>query len=69
MVEELKRQYNKILKRYYNGCNYVIENPEELEKYIKNIMEFKEELERIITKIEKMGKASKEEIIGGFKIW
>lgn len=68
MVEELKMKYNYILNRYYNGCNYVIEHPEECDKYIKNIKGFKEELDILITKIEKIEKASKGEILGGFKI-
>lgn len=68
MVEELKIQYNYILNRYYNGCNYLIEHPEQFDKYIKNIERFKDELDILITKIEKIEKASKDEILGGFKI-
>ena len=68
MVEELKMRYNYFLNRYYNGCNYIEEYPEQFDKYIKNIEGFKEELDRLITKIEKKQKISIDEILGGFKI-
>jgi len=68
MVEELKMKYNYILNRYYNGCNYIEAYPEEFEKYIDKIMQFKTELEELITKIEKQQSIKEEEILGGFKI-
>ena len=42
MVEE-KMKYNYFLNRYYNGCNYVEAHPDEFNKYIDKIEEFKEE--------------------------
>lgn len=68
MVEELKIEYNHILNRYYNGCNYVEAHPDEFDKYIEKIMEFKAKLDDLITQIEKKQKASENEILGGFKI-
>ena len=68
MVEELKIKYNYILNRYYNGCNYVESHPEEFEKYIEKIIEFKSELDDLIKQIEGKQKISEEEILGGFKI-
>ncbi|MCI8640669.1 MAG: hypothetical protein HFJ59_02180 [Clostridia bacterium] len=68
MVEELKMKYNYILNRYYNGCNYVEAHPEEFNKYIDKIMQFKTELDELIKIIEKKQRISKEEILGGFKI-
>lgn len=68
MVEELKIKYNYILNRYYNGCNYVESHPEEFEKYIDKIIEFKSELDYLIKQIEGKQKISEEEILGGFKI-
>lgn len=68
MVEELKIKYNYILNRYYNGCNYVESHPEEFEKYIDKIIEFKSELDDLIKQIEGKQKISEEEILGGFKI-
>lgn len=68
MVEELKKQYNYILNRYYNGCNYVEANPDEFNQYIEKIMEFKRKLDEIVTEIEKREKVTQSEILGGFKI-
>lgn len=68
MVEELKSEYNHILNRYYNGCNYVVVHPDEFDKYINKIMEFKAKLDKLITQIEKKQNVSKNEILGGFKI-
>lgn len=68
MVDELKIEYNYILNRYYNGCNYVEAHPEEFEKYIDKIMEFKSKLDSLILKIEKEEKIDENQILGGFKI-
>lgn len=68
MVEELKIEYNQILNRYYNGCNYVEAHPDEFDKYIDKIMEFKDKLDKLIIQIEKKQKVSENEILGGFKI-
>ena len=68
-MEDIKKEYNYILNRYYNGCNYVEENPEEFDKYISEIMKFKTKLDEILTKIEKHEKVSKKEILEGFKIF
>ncbi len=67
-MEKLKKQYNYLLNRYYNGCNYIEENPDQFNKYINKIMDFKKELENILEKIQNEQKVSEEEILGGFKI-
>lgn len=65
----LKLKYNELLKRYYNGCNYVIQNPNDFSKYISTIMEIKKQLEKTIMLIEKaFGKATEDEILNGFII-
>lgn len=66
-MEELKKQYNYFLNRYYNGCNYVEEHPDEFKKYIDKIVNFKEKLENILEKIQSKQKVLEEEILGGFK--
>ena len=32
-VQALKKEYNHNLNRYYNGCNYLSEHPEDFDKY------------------------------------
>lgn len=63
-MTELKQRYNYILQRYYNGCNYLLENPKEWDKYLPVVLELLDELNKILEKIE----ATKEEILNGFKI-
>lgn len=67
-MEEKKKQYNYFLNRYYNGCNYVEAHPDEFEKYINKIQEFKEELNKLLEQIQSKEQVSEEEILGGFKI-
>lgn len=65
---EMKLEYNAILKRYYGGCNYVMEHPETLEKYISQILEFKDRLDEIIGTLARKGKPMTErEILWGFE--
>lgn len=66
-MEEDKRKYNKLLKRYYDGCEYLEKNPENFTRYIDLLMKIKEELENLLIKIEnKYGKATEKEILNGF---
>ena len=67
-MKKLKERYNYLLNRYYNGCNYIEEHPEQLDKYFDKIMEFKNEIEKILDEIQKVEKVSEKEILGGFKI-
>jgi len=67
MVEE-KMKYNYFLNRYYNGCNYVEAHPDEFNKYIDKIEEFKAELNKLLEQIRSKEQVSEEEILGGFKI-
>lgn len=68
MVEQQKIEYNYILNRYYNGINYLEKHPDEFDKYIEKIMEFKNRLEKLIAQIEEVEKVKADEILGGFKI-
>lgn len=68
MVEELKMEYNYILNRYYNGCNYIESHPDEFENYINIVMKFKKQLEELLAKIESIQLVSEDDILGGFKI-
>ena len=71
MVElyKLKSEYNKILNRYYNGCNYLIEYPEQFNKYINSVMELKNKLDNLLTKIKEMHQVDENEILKGFDIY
>ena len=62
---ELKRAYNKVLQRFYNGCNYIEEHPEETDKYYPKVLELKNTMDRIL---EKLSNSTEEEILNGFKI-
>lgn len=63
--KELKQAYNKVLKRFYNGCNYIEEHLEETEKYYPKVLELKNTMDKIL---EKLPKATEEEILNGFKV-
>jgi len=60
----MKETYNKILQRYYNGCNYISEHLEETDKYLPKVLELLEKLNKIL---EKIPEATEEEILYGFK--
>ena len=62
---ELKKAYNKVLTRFYNGCNYIEEHPEQDEKYYPKVLELNKTLNRILVNFPK---ATEEEILNGFKV-
>ena len=63
--KELKQAYNKILQRFYNGCNYIEQNLEETDKYYPKILELKNTMDKIL---EKLPNSTEEEILNGFKV-
>ena len=67
-MQEQKMNYNYILNRYYNRCNYIEAHPDEFDKYIDKVMDFKRKLEEIITEIEKEQVVAQNEVLGGFEI-
>lgn len=67
MVEQQKSEYNYILNRYYNGINYLEKHPDEFDKYIEKIMEFKNRLEKLIVQIEKVEKEGAKQIVKELK--
>lgn len=62
-MQKLKEIYNKTLQRYYNGCNYLMENPNEWDKYEKSVLKLLDTLNEILKRIP----ATEEEILNGFK--
>lgn len=65
---DLKWNYNNNLRRYYNGCNYLEEHPNEFEQYIDELMRIKENLEILLSEIEEEQKVTGQEILGGFEL-
>lgn len=63
-MQKLKEIYNKTLQRYYNGCNYIEEHIEEVDKYLPVV---KELLNKINEILEKIPNATEEEKLNGFK--
>lgn len=63
-MHKLKEIYNKTLQRYYNGCNYLMENPNEWDKYEKSVLSLLNTLNKILEKVP----ATEEEILNGFKV-
>lgn len=59
----MKEEYNYILKRYYNGCNYIEEHIEDVDKYLPVVKELLNKMNAILEKIP----ATEEEILNGFK--
>ena len=64
-MQNLKELYNKTLQRYYNGCNYIEEHIEEVDKYLPVV---KELLNKLNLLIEKIGNMTEKEILEGFEI-
>lgn len=64
-MQDVKRLYNKTLQRYYNGCNYIAEHIEEVDKYLPAV---KELLNRLNLIIQKIGNMTEKEILEGFEI-
>lgn len=67
-LTELKVQYNKNLKRFYNGCKYCETHTEEIDKWIAEILTILNNIEWILVKIEQYEKVDKKAILEGFKI-
>lgn len=62
--KELKQTYNKLLQRYYNGCNYIEEHIDECDKYLSTVLKLLDVLNQIL---KRMPNATEEEILNGFK--
>lgn len=67
---QLKWEYNHTLTRYYNGCNYIEEHPEEAHKYVNKLLELLDKINELLEKINEMDKnfITDDEILGGFKL-
>lgn len=64
-MDSYKKEYNKLLERYYNGCEYLKQNPNEFNNYLKLLLNILEKLNIIIVQ---NNITNKEIILNGFKI-
>lgn len=62
--KELKQTYNKTLRRFYNGCNYLDLHPEEEKKYYSVVKDLYVRLGKILSIIKNY---TEEEALNGFK--
>lgn len=62
----LKQEYNHNLNRYYNGCNYLSDNPEKFDQYIRELEKIKENINDTLEQIMKNIKVTEKEILEGF---
>ncbi len=67
-IKDLKWHYNHNLERYYNGCKYMEEHRNEMDKWIPEILTILETIENLLKEITKYEQVKKEEILGGFRI-
>jgi len=65
---ELKMEYNYNLNRYYNGCDYIEQHPDETNKYIDEVMKLLAKVNEILDKITNQEMITEKEILGGFEI-
>lgn len=63
-MEGYKTAYNKLLKRYYNGIEYILQNPNEREKWLPEILKIMKNLSDMIIKYS----IPEEKILTGFEV-
>ena len=65
----LKKRYNHYLNRYYNGCNYLSEHPEDFDKYIGDLEQIKDNVENLLNQIiDNKVEVTTKEILEGFNL-
>lgn len=68
-IKTLKKEYNYNLNRYYNGCNYLSEHPEDFDKYMVELIQIKEKVEKLLEQITANNiKVTQKEILEGFSV-
>ena len=65
-LKQIKWEYNNTLNRYYNGCNYLIKNPNEFDKYIDNVIKLKLKIDELLEIIMEEQEVTENEVLGGF---
>lgn len=68
-LRQLKMDYNFNLNRFYNGCNYCEEHPEDVDKYYDELKKiYNKAFVEILSEIEKYEKPTSKELLEGFEI-
>lgn len=63
-MESYKQEYNTLLKRYYKGCNYLKDNPQESEKLMPELLKILDKMNIILAD---NPATNEEDILYGFK--
>lgn len=63
-MEEYKQEYNKLLTRYYKGCEYLKNNPHRFNEYFSELLKILNNINEINKKHPEM---TKDEISNGFR--
>ncbi len=63
-MESYKIEYNNLLQRYYNGCEYLKNNPNQERKYLSLLLNIQKNLDIMI---EKYNITDSNIILNGFK--
>ena len=63
-----KWNYNNNLNRFYNGCNYITDNPEKCNEYLEIVLKLKHNCELFLSKIEEKEQVTDEEKLNGFDL-
>lgn len=68
VLEELMKDYNHYLQRYYNGCDYLSKNPIETDKWLPELLKILNIANETLKEIKKHRELTDDEILYGFKI-
>ena len=63
-MQEYQLEYNRLLTRYYNGCNYISNHKAEVDFYLDELFKIRSKLCKITVEHPEM---TQEEILNGFK--
>lgn len=63
-MEGYKQEYNKLLTRYYKGCEYLKNNPHRFNEYFTELLKILDNINKI-TKIHP--EMTQEELLNGFR--
>ena len=49
-MESYQEEYNKLLERYYNGCKYLEQHRDEIDRHLDLLLEIQNNLNKILEK-------------------